>query len=107
MKTVIAVDAMGGDHGPSVTVPASADFLEAHPDSELILVGLPDRIEAGTFAVGAAMTKGDVLLEGARPEHMEAMIAKLRAARSDREKPGPSAASAYARGRIEAPPSSS
>ena len=46
MKTVIAVDAMGGDHGPSVTVPASADFLEAHPDSELILVGLPDRIEA-------------------------------------------------------------
>src|SRR4029079_19345928 len=40
---------------------------------------MPDRIEAGTFAVGAAMTKGDVLLEGARPEHMDAMIAKLRA----------------------------
>jgi UDP-N-acetylglucosamine 1-carboxyvinyltransferase len=39
---------------------------------------IPDRIEAGTFAVAAAMTKGDVLLEGARPEHMEAMIAKLR-----------------------------
>ena len=40
---------------------------------------IPDRIEAGTFAVAAAMTKGDVLLEGARPEHMDAMIAKLRA----------------------------
>ena len=40
---------------------------------------IPDRIEAGTFAVGAAMTKGDVLLEGARPEHMEAIVAKLRA----------------------------
>jgi len=40
---------------------------------------IPDRIEAGTFAVAAAMTKSDVLLEGARPEHMEAMIAKLRA----------------------------
>jgi UDP-N-acetylglucosamine 1-carboxyvinyltransferase len=39
---------------------------------------IPDRIEAGTFAVAAAITKGDVLLEGARPEHMEAMIAKLR-----------------------------
>jgi UDP-N-acetylglucosamine 1-carboxyvinyltransferase len=39
---------------------------------------IPDRIEAGTFAVAAAMTKGDVLLEGARPEHMDAMIAKLR-----------------------------
>ena len=31
--TVIAVDAMGGDHGPSVTVPACLDFLEAHPDA--------------------------------------------------------------------------
>jgi UDP-N-acetylglucosamine 1-carboxyvinyltransferase len=40
---------------------------------------IPDRIEAGTFAVAAAMTKGDVLLEGARPEHMEAIIVKLRA----------------------------
>jgi UDP-N-acetylglucosamine 1-carboxyvinyltransferase len=39
---------------------------------------IPDRIEAGTFAVAAAMTKGDVLLEGARPEHMDAIIAKLR-----------------------------
>src|SRR3569623_808590 len=40
---------------------------------------IPDRIEAGTFAVAAAMTKSGVLLEGARPEHMDAMIAKLRA----------------------------
>ena len=39
---------------------------------------ITDRIEAGTFAVAAAMTKGDVLLEGARPEHMDAIIAKLR-----------------------------
>jgi glycerol-3-phosphate acyltransferase PlsX len=42
MKTVIAVDAMGGDHGPSVTVPASLDFLAAHPDAELLLVGLEE-----------------------------------------------------------------
>jgi UDP-N-acetylglucosamine 1-carboxyvinyltransferase len=49
---------------------------ELHPIEHAII---PDRIEAGTFAVGAAMTKGDVLLEGARPEHMDAMIAKLRA----------------------------
>src|SRR5258705_13305686 len=40
---------------------------------------IPDRIEAGTFAVAAAMTKRDVLLEGARPEHMEGVVAKLRA----------------------------
>jgi UDP-N-acetylglucosamine 1-carboxyvinyltransferase len=41
---------------------------------------IPDRIEAGTFAVAAAMTRGDVLLEGARPEHLDAVIAKLRSA---------------------------
>ncbi|HEY1814942.1 MAG TPA: UDP-N-acetylglucosamine 1-carboxyvinyltransferase [Kofleriaceae bacterium] len=39
---------------------------------------IPDRIEAGTFAIAAAITKGDVLLEGARAEHMDAIIAKLR-----------------------------
>ena len=39
MKTVIAVDAMGGDHGPKVTVPASLDFLAAQPEAELLLVG--------------------------------------------------------------------
>jgi UDP-N-acetylglucosamine 1-carboxyvinyltransferase len=40
---------------------------------------MPDRIEAGTYAVAAAITGGDVLLEGARPEHLDAVIAKLRA----------------------------
>jgi UDP-N-acetylglucosamine 1-carboxyvinyltransferase len=41
---------------------------------------IPDRIEAGTFAIAAALTGGDVLLEGARLEHMEAIVAKLRGA---------------------------
>ncbi len=45
MTTVIAVDAMGGDHGPSVTVPACLDFLAAHPGFELALVGRADAIE--------------------------------------------------------------
>ena len=45
MTTVIAVDAMGGDYGPSVTVPACLDFLAAHPGFELALVGRADPIE--------------------------------------------------------------
>jgi glycerol-3-phosphate acyltransferase PlsX len=45
MKTVIAVDAMGGDHGPSVTVPACIDFLESHPEAQLLLVGLSEPLE--------------------------------------------------------------
>jgi len=45
MKTVIAVDAMGGDYGPQVTVPACLDFLATHDDVELLLVGLKEPLE--------------------------------------------------------------
>ena len=39
---------------------------------------IPDRIEAGTFMVAAAITRGDVVIENAVPEHLTALIAKLR-----------------------------
>jgi UDP-N-acetylglucosamine 1-carboxyvinyltransferase len=39
---------------------------------------MPDRIEAGTFLVAAAITGGEVLVRGAMAEHLEALIAKLR-----------------------------
>ncbi|HTM79457.1 MAG TPA: UDP-N-acetylglucosamine 1-carboxyvinyltransferase [Devosia sp.] len=35
---------------------------------------IPDRIETGTFAMAAAMTGGDVLLRGARPEHLQTAL---------------------------------
>ena len=38
---------------------------------------IPDRIEAGTFMVGAVLTDGEIVLENARKEHMEAVIRKL------------------------------
>lgn len=37
---------MGGDHGPSVTIPAAISFVNSEPDAELILVGLEDVIRA-------------------------------------------------------------
>ena len=40
MTVTVAVDAMGGDHGPSVTIPAALAFLEETPDARVILVGL-------------------------------------------------------------------
>src|SRR3954469_6230545 len=40
----LAVDCMGGDHGPSVTLPACRAFLASHPQAELILVGRPDAL---------------------------------------------------------------
>ncbi len=39
---------------------------------------IPDRIEAGTFMVAAAITRGDIFIENAVPEHMVALIAKMR-----------------------------
>jgi glycerol-3-phosphate acyltransferase PlsX len=40
----IAVDCMGGDHGPRVTLPACRRFLDRHADVQLLLVGLPDSL---------------------------------------------------------------
>ena len=39
MSLTIALDAMGGDHGPAVTLPAALDALGRHPALKLILVG--------------------------------------------------------------------
>ncbi|ATE59763.1 phosphate acyltransferase PlsX [Thauera sinica] len=39
MGVTIAIDCMGGDHGPPVTVPAALSFLRSHPDANAILVG--------------------------------------------------------------------
>ncbi|GIN40324.1 MULTISPECIES: UDP-N-acetylglucosamine 1-carboxyvinyltransferase [Heyndrickxia] len=38
---------------------------------------IPDRIEAGTFMIAAAITGGNVLVKGAVPEHLTSLIAKL------------------------------
>lgn len=42
----LSVDCMGGDHGPSVTLPACRHFLETHPQAKLLLVGKPDELSA-------------------------------------------------------------
>ena len=46
-----------------------------HPVSVSVI---PDRIEAGTFMVAAALTQGDVTVCGCEPEHMQAFLHKLR-----------------------------
>ncbi|MBI5920135.1 MAG: phosphate acyltransferase PlsX [Betaproteobacteria bacterium] len=44
MTVTLAIDCMGGDHGPTVTVPAALDFLRHDPDCSMILVGLRDQL---------------------------------------------------------------
>lgn len=45
MAVTLAIDCMGGDHGPSVTVPAALEFLTQDSSARVILVGLEESIK--------------------------------------------------------------
>ena len=57
----IAVDCMGGDHGPKVTLPACTQFLDQHPDVQLILVGLPQALQGFSHARATIVTASEVV----------------------------------------------
>jgi phosphate acyltransferase len=50
----VAVDCMGGDHGPHVTVPAALEFQARVPEVDVVLVGVRDALEAELTARRAA-----------------------------------------------------
>ncbi|MEW5769731.1 MAG: phosphate acyltransferase PlsX [Pseudomonadota bacterium] len=52
-ELTIAVDAMGGDHGPHVTVKAALNVVRRHEDVNIVLVGLDDAIQAELKALHA------------------------------------------------------
>jgi UDP-N-acetylglucosamine 1-carboxyvinyltransferase len=52
---------------------------------------IPDRIEAGTFLIGGALTGGDLTVRGCVPEHLRALIAKLQQAGVEVTEPSPDA----------------
>lgn len=54
MTIRVAVDCMGGDHGPHVTVPAALEFLAAHDDAAMILVGPQEVIDKALAAANAS-----------------------------------------------------
>jgi UDP-N-acetylglucosamine 1-carboxyvinyltransferase len=67
---------MGADiQGAGTSVITITGVESLSPVSTVII---PDRIEAGTFMVAAALTRGDITLENCEPEHLEALINKLR-----------------------------
>ena len=47
---------------------------------------IPDRIEAGTFMIAAAMTRGEINIEGCIPDHLSAVIEKLQSLGAEIEK---------------------
>ncbi|MEG0230179.1 MAG: UDP-N-acetylglucosamine 1-carboxyvinyltransferase, partial [Oscillospiraceae bacterium] len=59
---------------------AGTDVIKIHGVKELhgaTYSIIPDQIEAGTFMVAAAATKGDVLIKNVIPKHLEAISSKL------------------------------
>jgi phosphate acyltransferase len=86
----LAVDAMGGDHGPSVTLPACKAFLDRHPAAELTLVGLPEALSSARdwprtriVAASEVVTMEDaveVALRRKKDSSMRVAIAQLQAA---------------------------
>lgn len=53
MDVTVAIDCMGGDHGPVVTVPAAQAFLRNHPHTKVILVGQPAALEQAMGHIGS------------------------------------------------------
>jgi UDP-N-acetylglucosamine 1-carboxyvinyltransferase len=63
-------------HGAGTSLITVEGVDELHPVDHAII---PDRIEAGTWMVAAALTRGNLLLRDCQPEHLDAAIGKLRA----------------------------
>jgi len=87
----IAVDCMGGDHGPRVTLPACAHFLDQHPDVQLIMVGLPDsmagfvHVRAIVVLASEVVTMEDpleVALRRKKDSSMRVAIAQIKAGKA-------------------------
>ncbi len=82
------LNAMGakvcGAGSPTVTITGVKSLHGA--EHEVI----PDRIETATFAVAAAATGGDITIRGARPDHLHAVLDKLREAGVTVERSGQS-----------------
>jgi UDP-N-acetylglucosamine 1-carboxyvinyltransferase len=63
-----------GAGSPTITITGVKELHGAEHDV------IPDRIEAATFAIAAAATNGEVTIKGARPDHMHAVLDKLKEA---------------------------
>jgi phosphate acyltransferase len=88
-QVTLAVDCMGGDHGPAVTLPACQAFLARHPDAALVLVGTADALApAAGWARCTLRTATEVItmddpvevaLRRKRDSSMRVAIAQLKA----------------------------
>lgn len=69
------INAMGGKIRGAGTGTIRIEGVESLKGAQHTII--PDRIEAGTFMVAAAITEGNVLVQGAVPEHLTSLVAKM------------------------------
>ncbi|MEY3652349.1 MAG: Phosphate acyltransferase [Pseudomonadota bacterium] len=88
----LAVDCMGGDHGPTVTLEACRHFLTGHPEAHLLLVGLPQALQhfqhprATLVAASEVVTMEDPLeiaLRRKKDSSMRVAIEQVRDGKAD------------------------
>src|SRR3954470_8643984 len=73
---------ISGAGSPTITITGVKEMNGAEHDV------IPDRIEAATFAIAAVATNGEVKITGCRPEHLGAVLDKLREAGAKIERKG-------------------
>lgn len=83
METIIAIDAMGGDYGLDVTVPASFMMLEKHPHLRLILVGDGALLENKILDWPAAIKARAVIRHASERVEMDESPSKALRAKKD------------------------
>jgi glycerol-3-phosphate acyltransferase PlsX len=59
--TTLAVDCMGGDHGPRVTLVACRRFLERHPQAQLLLAGQPASLDGFSHPRARVVAASEVI----------------------------------------------
>ncbi|MGD8885839.1 MAG: phosphate acyltransferase, partial [Gammaproteobacteria bacterium] len=67
----IALDAMGGDHGPPVTIPAALTALQEDPELNIVLVGDETTISQQLTTAGAAVNDRLVIQHASQQVEMD------------------------------------
>ncbi len=73
---IIALDVMGGDHGPSVVLPAAVQFLDKRSDYGLLLVGDQQIIEAELARLGASTSERLIIQHASQRVEMDELPSK-------------------------------
>jgi len=84
-----------GAGGPTITVTGVKALHGANYEV------IPDRIEAATFAIAAGVTRGEITLKGSRPDHLGAVLDKLREVGVKAERHGPDLVVSHGRSRLK------